>query len=195
MRATLAFVSLAFVLSCGGTTNGTGSSSGTGCATPLCGGSCCAAADSCVGNACCPAAQVCGGTCCAATDACISDACCPQAQACGATCCSSGATCKDTAGNLSCATICVSASDCSTGCCAPLEDSSGDLVGPYVCQSDCCADTLASCPGSSCCIEDVNGNEFCAQPCNNSSTCGTATCNAYSFAHSSCPGPDACGPP
>jgi len=42
-------------------------------------------------------------------------------------------------------------------------------------------------------VADANGNQFCALPCTDSSTCGGGTCNTYDFSHTTCSGPKACG--
>lgn len=75
------------------------------------------------------------------------------------------------------------------------------LVGSYVCQNanQCCGNGTA-CPGSCdpgsgfACVTDEVGNQFCEQVCTDSSTCGAGRCRTWSFAHSGCPGPLACGP-
>jgi hypothetical protein len=96
---------------------------------------------------------------------------------------------------------CMTGADCPSGCCAPLASTPAAFqpVGPYVCQSAgaCCGANGVSCPGSdavSCCVTDNNGNEFCAEPCTTSATCGAASCNTYSFVHTGCSGTTACGP-
>ncbi len=103
----------------------------------------------------------------------------------------------------SCAKIsCVTGSDCSTGCCAPEAEGDGLLTGPYICQdeSQCCDNGGGSCPGSCApgsgfaCVTDSSGNSFCAQVCDDSSTCSGGNCDTFGFAHSACSGPTACGP-
>ncbi len=53
---------------------------------------------------------------------------------------------------------------------------------------------LTSCAGQYCCVTDSKANKFCALQCVNDSNCGAAHCDPYSFASSSCGGPNACGP-
>jgi hypothetical protein len=121
------------------------------------------------------AGTVCGAECCApVTQACIQNA---------------------TTAAEACTPTCTKQSDCASGCCAPLADAAGNLIGPFVCQdsSACCYTGI--CPGASCCVTDPNGNEFCADECTGASQCaGGATCQDYSFTHSLCDGPMACGP-
>jgi hypothetical protein len=116
---------------------------------------------------------------------------------CGSGCCpSTDELCVDPAsGSAGCKPLCTTGSDCSTQCCAPFQDTAGNLVGPYICQgSDVCC-TINPCAGSSCCVMDNNANQFCAQPCTGSGTCGgSSVCEPYSFANTSCMGSEACGP-
>lgn len=115
---------------------------------------------------------------------------------CGMGCCGSNQMCV----NDRCYTPCTTASDCTTGCCAPATDTSGNPIGPYVCKQndaapyDCCYGITEICGNNYCCVADTNGNQFCSTPCTSSATCGNAQCNTYSFAHSSCTDTSACGP-
>jgi hypothetical protein len=96
---------------------------------------------------------------------------------------------------------CATGAECSSGCCAPATDATGNPVGPYVCKPNdgaaynCCFGVGTPCSGSAyCCVADASGNQFCATQCVNSSMCGGARCLSYDFSHSSCGGPSACGP-
>jgi hypothetical protein len=123
---------------------------------------------------------------------------CASGVACGDGCCANAAEAcvmNTTTGTLGCAPSCVTASDCATGCCAPLTDTAGDVTGPYVCQDTRACCNLTICPGASCCVTDTHGNEFCATECADEAQCGGgSTCQSYSFAHTTCDGPMACGP-
>src|SRR4051794_38169537 len=92
----------------------------------------------------------CGAGCCALGEDCCGSGCCALGQSCcgDVGCCDSGTTCvEDANGKLGCAQNCTRASDCATGCCAPITDQTGSLTGPYVCQASnaCCDRTI--CPG------------------------------------------------
>lgn len=103
------------------------------------------------------------------------------------------------------ACICVTGSQCASGCCAPALSSNGQPVGPYVCKPndgldyDCCSGIGNSCVGNGCCIKDGLGNEFCAVACmmdGGPNVCGAARCQNYAFSAltTTCNGPSACGP-
>jgi hypothetical protein len=115
---------------------------------------------------------------------------------CGGQCCPGGESCVQG----ECQTLCTTGSDCTSSCCAPALDGSGNPVGPYVCKTNnaeaytCCNGAFNDCSGTFCCVTDTAGNEFCAEPCSGSSSCGTASCNTYSFSATTCSGPTACGP-
>jgi len=121
---------------------------------------------------------------------------CPAGVECSdGTCCNFDETCVESGGHIACAPLCGSAADCASGCCAPLGDGLGNLVGPYVCQQEGACCFVGICPGSSCCVTDDRGNEFCAEECNNTSMCGgSSVCEPFSFSHTTCSGPMACGP-
>src|ERR1700733_10851847 len=124
---------------------------------------------------------------------------CASGVSCGTGCCTNSTevcVTDPSTGGPGCVPSCTRQGDCATGCCAPVGDGSGNLVGPYVCQATnvCCY--VAVCPGTSCCVTDTNTNEFCAQPCTGEAQCGGASvCEPFSFAHTTCTGPMACGPP
>ena len=99
---------------------------------------------------------------------------------------------------------CVTGKDCTSGCCAPATNVSGDPVGPYVCKPndgrpyDCCNGIAVSCTSPACCVTDANDNSFCAPMCTGNGQCGAARCiGGFTFTSnpfSSCKGPLACGP-
>ncbi len=170
----------------GGCTSG---SCTTTCPTALCGGSCCASDAICfkdaVGNSSC-------------AKSCTSSDQCPQASPCCAPLTNGDAACVTNADGGECR--CTSGAECTSNACGPAVDTSGNPVGPMVCKAndgqpyDGC-NGATTCAGSEyCCVEDNANNLFCASQCTNSTMCGAAHCNPYSFAHTTCGGPDACGP-
>lgn len=189
--------------SSGGSSGGTsGSSSGSGS------GSSSGSSGSSSGSTC---SVPCGANCCNANATCIQDAAgnkscalrCADSAQCPATdpCCDpsfEGGACVPAAMSMVCR--CSTSSECATGSCSPMVDATQNPIGPYVCtQNDGapyhgCNGSLTFCSGNYCCVDDVKGNEFCALPCTNSTMCGTASCKTYSFSHTSCTGPSACGP-
>jgi hypothetical protein len=154
--------------------------------------------------------QLCGTTCCQSGDVCIGGSC-VQACTAGSQCPTSAPCCAvQSNGQSGCvaatqgeACRCTTSADCTaTGCCAPLTNSAGDPVGPYVCKADdgnaydCCTGVFTTCGTNYCCVTDTNGNEFCAAQCTSSSTCGSAHCDPFTFGTftTTCSGPTACGP-
>ena len=106
-----------------------------------CGGECCSEDNICVGDACCPTAQVCGDTCCANGESCVGGECCSTGDVCGDTCCSNGTCCDGT--------CCSEGQTCGNGgvCCDPLSSPCGeceiegtDANGCPTCVADpdCC---------------------------------------------------------
>ena len=101
--------------------------------------------------------------------------------------------------------ICISGSQCPTGCCAPHVDTAGDPVGPLVCKPldgnsyNCCtaASGVAPCTAATdCCFGDPAGNYYCSAPCAHTSMCGNARCLTFSDTSlTTCPGKMGCGPP
>lgn len=95
---------------------------------------------------------------------------------------------------------CTSGSECSSKACAPAVDSSGNPSGPYVCVPNDgapyhgCSGFLTSCAPEYCCFTDSNQNQFCSAPCSGDNQCGSATCNTYSNANTTCTGTLGCGP-
>ncbi len=199
----------------GGTGGGNGGGSGGGttggaCATP-CGSACCTSSQECISGACC--STPCGSACCTSGSVCVKDsagnqACavsctsgsqCPAATPCCAVLQGGGGACVGNGIVTGQACICTTGAECSTGCCAPLADSSGNPTGPYVCKAndgahyDCCVGATVNCGGNDCCVADSHGNEFCAEPCTNNSTCGSGHCDTFDFSHTTCSGPTACG--
>jgi hypothetical protein len=200
-----------------GTTGGTttGGTTGSSCPTALCGGNCCASTDTCISNSCCSAAQTCGTACCASTAVCFTDG--AGNKSC-ATLCTDSSQCPTatncctpfTNGQSAClafgvaqgqACRCTTSAECSSGgACAPLTDTTGAPVGPFVCKPndgalyDGCNGLGTTCSGNGCCVQDTNGNYFCTTTCTNASMCGNAKCNTYDFNKTTCSGPTACGP-
>ena len=122
---------------------------------------------------------------------------CTSGVACGGGCCANAAEvcAKDSTGNVGCVPSCNSRGDCASGCCAPLTDDQGNVVGPFVCQQSNACCYVHVCPGTSCCVADTQGNQFCAEPCQSQTECGGASvCEALDFSHTTCAGPKACGP-
>jgi hypothetical protein len=155
-----------------------------GCATP-CGGHCCTSAEVCATNTCVPSCS--GPTDCSGTAPC----CAVQSNG------QSG--CVPATPDQECR--CTTASDCSTGCCAPLTNAGGIAIGPYVCKGntgepyECCYGLFNDCGGNYCCISDSNNNEFCALPCSMNSMCSPGHCDSYDFGDTTtCSGSTACGP-
>jgi hypothetical protein len=106
--------------------------------------------------------------------------------------------CTAVASSGSQACRCTTGSQCSTSCCAPAADSNNNLLGFSICQVDlgglyeCCNST--PCFGvSDCCVVDALGNQYCAEPCSSSSTCGAGHCDTDDFSHTICSGDMACG--
>ncbi len=123
------------------------------------------------------------------------------AHPCGNLCCTGNDACvMNDGGQPLCVATCKVATDCPTQCCAPMTDSTGEPVGPYICKAndanayDCCTGLTNFCGDGFCCVADTNGNEFCATECTSSSSCGAAKCDTFSFSHTTCFGPTACGP-
>lgn len=144
-----------------GTSSGGGGTTTGGCATALCGGSCCEAGDSCIGDACCAASQSCGSSCCDSGDSCVGNACCSGAQACGSMCCAAGSECvEDQAGNPICGVSCEKSADCSgeMPCCEVLGDRDGGGVcapsPPTASSYACLCVTSSECSGE--CAPGVN---------------------------------------
>jgi hypothetical protein len=186
------------------------------------GTSCCANGSVCVADICtggsCPPTPLCGGTCCGNGTVCLgnsdgtnqhcatvctdSTVCPSDAPCCGATGSVSDAGvplgfCVSSTTHLFC--LCKSASECSTGCCAPSPATPG-----YVCAPDvplatqmCCNDGgafLATC----CCMTSAYGGDLCVKQCTNDSQCGGELgphCTTYvgPAPGSTCVGNMACG--
>jgi hypothetical protein len=157
-----------------------------GCAEP-CGSTCCQSGEVCVGGAC--------------TTACTASSQCPSSAPCCAVQSNGQSGCAPAGQGQACR--CTTSSDCAaTGCCAPLTNSAGDPVGPYVCKADdgnaydCCTGAFTTCGTNYCCVTDSNGNEFCATQCTSSANCGAAHCDPFTFGTftTTCSGTTACGP-
>ena len=123
---------------------------------------------------------------------------------CGGTCCSAFQACShDARANTdSCIDTCTEASQCTSGCCAPLLDGLGNPIGPFVCKAksgapyDCC-DNDTTCDAGACCVEDQNYNQFCALACSGDIGCGYgARCHFDYSALTTCLGESegVCGP-
>jgi hypothetical protein len=181
-----------------------------------CGAACCASGDECIANTCCAQAQSCGTTCCASGAVCVADqagnhscatSCtdssqCPTDSPCCAPLTNGGSACLANGVVQGQECRCTTGSECSSGCCAPAVDSSGNPIGPYICKAndgapyDCCEGST-SCTGgtNNCCAIDSSGNYVCSAPCTNASNCGAAKCDTLTLAaFSSCSGTTFCGP-
>jgi hypothetical protein len=196
------FMGIFATLGCGSSSSASGTTGGTSgsCPTPLCSGTCCASGDSCVSDACCPAAQACGATCCASGAECVHDA--AGNQACGVICeksadCSGATPCCEPvdsgdggfAGNGVCAAaptsanpyacLCLSTAECGSGECVPDINAQGAISGPYVCalndgaSHDGCSGALTVCSVTNqFCSTDKSGDEFCSIACTSDALCG-----------------------
>jgi hypothetical protein len=192
--------------------NSTQTCVGGECCTPadVCGPTCCPKPGTCLpGGVCCPTAvRLCSGTCCPSGSICIRDqtgthqcatACSDSSECLSGDCCqllvNGGGACISAVGATAC--LCRASTQCSSGCCAPYVDPSGDPIGPFVCKAndsaeyDCC--TSDSCSPGNCCFADDAGHQFCSKPCTGSSECGVAHCNPYAQL-GSCAGNKGCGP-
>ena len=175
----------------------------------------CTAGETCLNGSCCQATSTCGSQCCSTGSVCVADTAgnrscaqsctsssqCPTANPCCAVLNNGNAACVANGVVAGQQCRCATPAECTSGCCAPMTDTSGNPVGPLVCKPndgqayDCCfAPAVLSCAGNYCCVADNAGNQFCSLPCTNGSNCGAAHCNNYNFSHSSCSGPTACGP-
>jgi len=171
----------------------------------------CSAGQTCISGQCCSAP--CGTQCCSSGSVCGSDTAgnnscaqsctsssqCPAASPCCAVLNNGDAACVANGVVTGQQCRCTGPSECAGGCCAPMTDTSGNPVGPFVCKLNngqpynCCFGAT-TCAGNTCCVADNYGNQFCSLPCTNSSNCGAAHCNVYNFSHTTCSGPTACGP-
>jgi len=194
------------------------------CPTPLCGEICCPKDAVCVAGLCtggsCPPRPLCAGTCCPKGTVCFPDF---DGGSYCATVCTDGSGCPSEmpccgafftldAGTLAshgfCAPyspdsfcLCKSASECSTGCCAPFPlgpPAPGLPAGPEICKPNYgglygCCNRGTLCFG--CCMTDANGSDICVQQCADDSTCGQGHCISYvgPAPGSSCVGNMACG--
>jgi len=172
----------------------------------------------------CPNGPLCAGSCCNANALCVTDMAGNQSCAIkcttGADCTSAASPCcavipgvkgtqvclpNDTVAGQQCA--CAKTTDCTSGCCAPVADSTGNPIGPYVCKPadgkpyDCSPDTAcaptASCSSGYCPIQVTgNGSCVCSEPCTNSSQCGTGGGTCATLMNGTCnTAPGACLPP
>ncbi len=181
----------------------------------------CSTGNTCLSGMCCANLQVCGSACCSADAICLPDqsgnlSCytmCTDSGECPGTdpCCtlvsdSTGAftgqsVCSNNIENCRCQNSdpCGNLDD---GECAPFLDSNGHPEEPYICKPDDgnaydgCTGIFTTCGSGFCCVEDGADNEFCAYECSgegDDAPCGTGHCDQFSFSHSSCSGPWACG--
>jgi hypothetical protein len=108
-----------------------------------------------------------------------------------------------------CSRVCTHPSDCSSygsgWRCAPASGNNADHSPganfPYICRLNdgspyggCPPPPSTGCDPPYCCVGDTNGNQFCALPCSDSSTCHGGNCNVYDPSHGSCSVTMFCGP-
>ncbi len=79
--------------------------------------------------------------------------------------------------------VCTTSTECTTGCCAPTTDSSGNPTKPLVCKAadgshyGCCMSGTSCSESTDCCLTvTTTGSKVCEQACQTSATCGNSTC-------------------
>lgn len=111
------------------------------------------------------------------------------AKPCGSNCCTTTEACSVEGAAPACVPICVTGSDCDTGCCAPATNANGDPVGPSICKQNdgkayhCCGSVGlgGSCEGTNCCSTDAHNNNVCVRPCTTNQQCGAGHCVGVNF--------------